>query len=286
MNILTFDIEDWFHILDYEGTLSSCKWSSLESRVEYITEIILNKLASANKCATFFVLGWVAEQFPHLIKKISDAGHEIGSHTFSHELIYRQQRQDFERDLVRSLDVIEGITQKKLISFRAPGFSINRHSIWAFDTLIKHGFIYDASIFPARRSHGGIHDLKVSEPFLIKTDSGFIKEFPMTYYSCLGKKIVFSGGGYLRLTPRPVINYLLSSRRYDMIYLHPRDFDVDQPKIEDLNLVRHFKYYVNISKSWKKLDDILKMPIDTISSYGEKIDWSLASTINCGSVND
>ena len=155
MNILTFDIEEWFHILDNDTTKAESDWKHYESRLPQNMDRIFSFLEGNNQSATFFVVGWIAQKYPEVIRKIDSLNFEIGSHTHFHQLMYEQSSKQINEDLRRSIHTIEDITGKKIKAFRAPGFSINEKNKWAFDILCENGITHDCSIFPASRAHGG-----------------------------------------------------------------------------------------------------------------------------------
>lgn len=256
MKILTFDIEDWFHLLNNPLTENPNNWGQFENRIRSNMDIIFEILDLTNTNATFFCLGWIAEKFPDVIKEIDKQGYEIGSHSFYHQLVYKQGVKSFEEDLKRSINVLESLTGKKVRSYRAPSFSIDNNSLWAYEILIKHGITWDSSIFPADRKQGGINVISRNKPFIISTNEGQLKEFPINTHKFLGKDYVFSGGGYFRLAPYEFINYL--SKSYVMSYFHPRDFDPDQPMIHSLNPIDRFKSYVGLKNCKSKLVKWLK----------------------------
>lgn len=194
MNILTFDVEDWFHILDNESTKTVNEWSNYEARIHQNMEKILDFLDESDQKATFFCLGWIAEKYPEVIREIDKRGFEVGSHTYMHQLIYEQSRDVFREDLQASIHILEDTIGKKVKSFRAPGFSLTSDVLWAFDELIEAGIEYDSSVFPAKRAHGGISQFSVREPHLIKYNGSEIKEFPINVHKFFNQKIVFSGG--------------------------------------------------------------------------------------------
>jgi polysaccharide deacetylase family protein (PEP-CTERM system associated) len=246
MNILTFDIEEWFHILDNESTKTINEWKNYETRIHANMERIFSMLEKTNTKATFFCLGWIAETYPEVVKEIVSRGYEVGTHTRMHQLVYEQTPAEFEKDLEYSIKTLKDITGQKVKYFRAPGFSITENEKWAFEILVKHGIEVDCSIFPAPRAHGGFPSYKQQVPSVLKYDGIELKEFPINYHTYLGKSIVFSGGGYFRLFPYALIKRWSSESNYLMSYLHPRDFDPEQPMIKELPLSRKFKSYVGL----------------------------------------
>lgn len=281
MKILTFDIEDWFHILDHEETKSSESWDRFPSRVEKNVHTILDLLDENNQKATFFILGWIAEKFPHLIKEIADRDHHIGCHSYTHQLVYKQSHKEFKEDLKNAKEIIESIICRNIDSYRAPGFSINSKSLWAFDILLELGFRIDSSIFPANRAHGGISSFPYAEPVLGNIGSELIKIFPMNSKKILGRSFIYSGGGYFRLFPSFLIQGWFKNDAYVMTYFHPRDFDPNQPIIPGLNYLRYFKSYVGIKGALFKLENLLKNNhFMTLEEANNIVDWSSAKILN------
>ena len=275
MKILTFDIEEWFHILDFEETNDFSKWNSFESRIESNMEKIFNLLENRKVKATFFILGWIAEKYPKLIKRINDLGYEIGSHTHYHQLLYNKSRKFIENDLEKSIKIIEDLTGNKVESFRAPGFSICESNKWVFEVLLKYGISKDSSIFPARRSHGGMSSYSCSSPSIINYNGSFVKEFPINTIDFCSLKWVYSGGGYFRLSPYILTKYFTRKSDYIMTYFHPRDFDYNQPVLRNLSILRKFKSYYGLKTSYKKLNLwINDFNFIDLRSADEQIDWN------------
>jgi peptidoglycan-N-acetylglucosamine deacetylase len=280
MNILTFDIEEWFHILDNDSTKSEKEWSNFEYRLDSNMDRIFEMLDRKDQKATFFILGWVAREFPHIVKKIHELGFEIATHSDRHQLAYNQTKKEFSDDLEYSIKSIEDIAGIKVRTYRAPGFSIKEENKWAFEELIKQGIEIDCSVFPARRSHGGFERYGHSEPSVININDASIKELPINLFSILGKKVIFSGGGYFRLLPYPLIKQMMSKSDYVMTYFHPRDFDKDQPVIRDLSLVRRFKSYYGLGSALSKLERLIDdFEFIDIDEADKRINWDLAKNV-------
>ena len=254
MKILTFDIEEWFHILDNQSTKTELNWNNYEERINQNMDKIFNFLEINNLSATFFVVGWIAEKYPHIIKKLDSMNFEIGSHTHYHQLMYEQSKKEIKEDLGKSIEVIEQIIGKKVKCFRAPGFSITEKNKWAFEILINNGITHDCSVFPASRAHGGMPSYKLAVPSIIRCGGAELKEFPINTTKILFKDWIYSGGGYFRLTPYSLIKYWSSKSEYIMTYFHPRDFDPEQPIIKELSNFRKFKSYIGLKSSMKKLN--------------------------------
>ncbi|GAB3327987.1 DUF3473 domain-containing protein [Marivirga atlantica] len=286
MNILTFDIEEWFHILDNESTRTESDWSKYPSRIYENMNKLFQLLEENNVKATFFCLGWIAKKYPKIIQQIVERGYHIGSHSNLHPLVYEMTPEKFEEDLRISLDKLEQAAGRKVDSYRAPGFSITKDALWSFEILHKYGIKYDASIFPAERSHGGIPVLKTPEPFILRYNNIELKEFPINYYASLGQKLIFSGGGYFRILPYPVIKKFFTKGNYNMTYFHPRDFDPNQPIIPGLNGVRKFKSYVGLKGAYKKLDKLIKdFKFVDLNEANSQIDWVNAKIVDLSNLN-
>ncbi len=280
MNILTFDVEDWFHILDNPETKGEKQWMQLESRIHQNMDKILNLLEKNNQKATFFSMGWVARKYPEILKKIDSLGYEIASHSDMHQLAYEFNREEFRQDLDISIKSIEDITGKKVRAYRAPGFSLIQENKWVFEELINNGIEIDCSVFPAQRAHGGFEEFGYAEPAYIEVDGAKIKEFPINIYPLFGKNIIFSGGGYFRLIPYPLMKHFMKKSNYVMTYLHPRDFDYEQPMIEGLSTFRKFKSYVGLKGSYDKLEKLINdFKFVDLEEVDSTMDWSKAKTI-------
>ena len=274
MNILTFDVEEWFHLLDFDATRGEEQWGNYEVRIYENVERILNLLEETNTKATFFIIGWVAKTYPDVIRKIAEK-YEIGSHTMTHQLVWQQSPQEFRNDVEASVKLLEDITGKKVTSFRAPGFSIRESEKYAFEILHELGITTDCSVFPAQHAHGGMPSYTEPVPSIIKYNGVQIEEFPVTYKDIAGKHLIYTGGGYFRLFPYPLIKkWSKESDKYLMSYIHPRDLDGGQPVLEGLPLARRFKSYVGVKGAEKKLKNYLTdFDFMDIQSARKIIDW-------------
>ena len=259
-NIMSVDVEDWFHILDLVAEPAMDGWDQLESRVERNFTFLLDRFAANDVRVTCFFLGWIAERFPHLVREADRRGHEIASHGYAHQLIYSQTAQAFRDDVRRAKDILEDISGKPVRGYRAPGFSITRATPWALEELVATGHTYDSSIFPTGRGHGGLPGAPM-EPHTEVTLAGDLLEFPITVARFLGRRVCFFGGGYLRLFPYRVIDHMARSVNRDgrpvVYYVHPREIDPNHPRMP-MGAVRRFKSYVNLSTTTRKLDRILR----------------------------
>lgn len=280
MHILTFDIEEWFHILDHKSTRTDQQWCTYESRIHQNMRTIFEIMDHGNVRATFFVVGWIAEKYPEIVREIADRGYEIGSHTHLHQLVYEQDRTTFFNDVEKSIKTLEDISGQKVRAFRAPGFSITEENKWAFEVLYELGITVDSSVCPASRAHGGLPEYSVAEPSLVAYNGVTLKEFPINTHRFLGKQLIFSGGGYFRLFPYDFIKICTKKSDYVMSYFHPRDFDYNQPLIEDLSAIRRFKSYVGLKncepKLKKWLDDFDFIDLDQAMDL---VDWNGVPTV-------
>lgn len=280
MNILTIDLEDWFHILAHSETAGPEQWEKFESRVERNTERLLEPLAAGGHKATFFCLGWIARRYPELIRRIASEGHEIGCHSMNHQLVYEQTADSFRQDLVESIQTLEGITGKKVFTYRAPGFSVSGKTRWVFEILQECGIENDCSIFPASRNHGGFPEFGQNKPCYISIDGMLLKEFPMSFASYGIGKIVFSGGGYFRFLPYSLIKMLMKKSDYVMTYFHPRDFDPGQPLISSLPLKRKMMSYIGLKGAGRKFEFLLNdFHFCNVETAGTLIDWTRAPKV-------
>jgi len=259
-NALTFDVEEYFHAEAFAGVLGPEEWPTLESRVTRSTERLLDILDRERVRATFFVLGWVAERHPGLVREIASLGHEIACHGYGHRMIQHLSRPDFERDVTRAKQALEDAIGRPVLGYRAPTFSIMRAPLWSLDVLVEAGFRYDSSIFPVVHDRYGIPDAP-RFPHRLKAPSGAeITEFPMSTVTLLGRRLPVAGGGYFRLFPyrvtRRAIARINGERQPAMVYLHPWEIDPDQPRIPVGPLTR-FRHLVNVGKTESRLRRLL-----------------------------
>lgn len=280
MNILTFDIEDWYNFLEHEPVDNPIKWKNYPNRIEYSVNKILNILDEYNLKASFFVLGWIAEKNPQIIKEISKRGFEVGIHSYSHNLIFNQSWNEFKEDIDKSKKIIEDIIGISPESYRAPGFSIMESTTWAFEILAEMGIKNDSSIFPTNRNHGGFRRFPFKVPCSIETTNTLIREFPINTITFLGENVVFSGGGYFRLTPYFLIKFFTKKSHYLMSYFHPSDLDKDKPIMKSLPLIRKFRAYYGIKSCEFKLRKwITDFNFIDLRTALKIIDWTKAPVV-------
>ena len=260
-NALTFDVEEYFHAEVFTRVVRPEDWEALPSRAAESTRRILDVLDLRGITATFFVLGWVAERDPGLVKDIQARGHEIACHSYAHRLIYGMTQDDFRADVRRAKAVIEDATGSAVVGYRAPTFSVTRQTLWALGVLAEEGFRYDSSVFPIHHDRYGIPDAPRFPHRVRLVDGRSLIEFPITTLAIAGQRFPFSGGGYFRLLPYPVIRAALrrvntQERMPGIVYLHPWELDPEQPRlpIRGLSRVRH---YANLERTAGKLDQLL-----------------------------
>lgn len=259
-NAISIDLEDWFCVHNLSGLIKPSDWDSCELRVRESTERLLTLLNQHQTRATFFVLGWIAERLPDLIRKVEAQGHEIAVHGYSHLLLTEISPQEFEEDLAKALQVIEDCGVKlRPIGFRAPSFTVvEKTKPWALPILEKYHFKYDSSVFPV-----GFHpDYGVPNSPLVpyKITDG-LYEFPMSCLEMFGRRFPFGGGGYFRLFPYAYTKYCLKKvndgGRPTVFYLHPWELDPDQPRIKKLPFSKRIRHYRNLDQTEKRLTKLL-----------------------------
>lgn len=257
--VFSVDVEDWFHILDLPSTPDLNEWNSLPSRVERNFLRLLEIFEERDVHVTCFFLGWVAERFPHLVRDAVRHGHEIASHGYAHRLVYQMTPEAFAQDAMRSKAILEDLSGRPVWGYRSAGFSVINGTEWFFDKLIETGYVYDSSVFPAGRGHGGM-DGASRKPHRIERASGSLFEFPVTVASVLGKPVCFFGGGYLRFFPYPTIRTMtrrvLKESRPVIFYVHPREIDPEHPRLA-MNWRRGFKSYINLKSTLPKIEQLL-----------------------------
>jgi polysaccharide deacetylase family protein (PEP-CTERM system associated) len=272
--IITFDLEEWFHLLECRAIPEASRWSEVESRVVASTERILALLERRRVKATFFSLGWIARRHPALLRQIAALGHDLGCHSDMHSLVWRQSPEAFREETARALGSIADATGSPVHYYRAPGFSITGECLWAFEILMELGITADSSVFPGAHAHGGTRALFPDRPFRFAVNGRTLQEFPVSLAGIGPAQLAFVGGGYFRLLPLPLIAHWTRRRPGAVTYFHPRDFDPDQPRIPGLSLLRRFKSYVGISGATDKLDQFLaRFGGQPLSRASARIPW-------------
>lgn len=263
-NAFTIDVEDYFQVTAFERHVRRDEWDRYPVRVADNTLKILDMLDEYEVKATFFVLGWVAERSPKLVREIGRRGHEIACHGYGHELVYRIGPDRFRSDIATARNILEDISGERVLGYRAPSYSITNESLWALDILLEEGFIYDSSIFPVIHDTYGIPDAG-RFPGTIGCTSGTIREFPLSTLPLrIGGKeyrLPIAGGGYLRLFPEWVISRAIHKintveHQPAVLYFHPWEIDPGQPRIK-AGFKSRFRHYLNLHTTEGKLRTIL-----------------------------
>lgn len=260
-NAMTVDVEDYFHVEAFAGHIQRDTWSKREARVVSNTHRLLDIFEQYQVRGTFFVLGWVAQHFPQLVKDIASRHHEVACHGFSHRLVYRQTQQEFREETGQAKAILEDLTGASVLGYRAASYSIVNESLWALDILSELGFSYDSSVFPVRHDKYGIPGAR-QEPYAHETAcGGSIVEFPLTTKELFGYRLPVAGGGYFRLFPYAVTRAAFHSinrreSRPFIFYLHPWEIDPKQPRI-NAGWLSRFRHYNNLDKCESRLRRLL-----------------------------
>ena len=271
LNALTIDVEDYYHVAAFASVIQPQEWERYESRVERNVNRLMDILDEYQTRATFFILGWVAERHPYLIRAIRQRGHELASHGYAHQCIYTQTPQQFREETRRSKRIIEDATGESILGYRAASYSITQQSLWALEILREEGFVYDSSIFPIHHDRYGIPESS-RFGYLVKghADSGLV-ELPPSTIRVAGINIPIAGGGYFRIYPYAFTRWGISHINHRehqpaVVYLHPWEIDPGQPRIH-ANAVSRFRQYFNLEKTEPRLVRLLRdFKFETVSA--------------------
>jgi polysaccharide deacetylase family protein (PEP-CTERM system associated) len=260
VNAMSIDVEDYFHVSVFDGIVPRSQWDTMESRVVRNTERLLDIFDEFEVHSTFFVLGWVGERYPELVKTIASRGHEVASHGYAHRLVYDQTRAAFRDDVRRAKAILEDASGRRVIGYRAPSYSITPRSLWALDILIEEGYAYDSSIFPIRHDRYGI-PVSDRRPYRIDRVGSSIIEVPASTTRVGPLNFPVAGGGYFRILPywwtRWGVNRVNEAeRRPAVFYLHPWEIDPLQPRLQAGRLGR-FRHYRNLETTESRLRQLL-----------------------------
>jgi len=257
-NALTIDVEDYFQVSAFAPYIRRDEWDTRECRVERNVGRILDMLAAQHTRATFFTLGWVAERYPQLVRRIVDGGHELASHGYGHQRASELSEAEFSDDVTRAKRILEDISGKAVLGYRAPSFSIGTSNLWAFDVLARAGYRYSSSIYPIKHDHYGMPD---SPRFAYRVSSGVL-EIPVTTLRLGNRNLPSSGGGYFRLLPYALSRWMLRrvnqhDRESAIFYFHPWEIDTEQPRVAGIDAKTRFRHYVNIPRMEPRLRALL-----------------------------
>jgi len=269
INAMTIDVEDYFQVSAFAPYIARSEWGHRECRVERNVGRLLEILAAHDTKATFFTLGWIAERYPELIRRIVREGHELASHGYGHQRASDLSEAEFFDDISRAKGILEDIGGCAVAGYRAPSFSIGTANLWAFDCLSRAGYRYSSSIYPIRHDHYGMPDAP-RFAYRVKPE---LLEVPITTLRVFRRNLPSSGGGYFRLLPYPVSRWMIKrvhevDQQAAIFYCHPWEFDVGQPRIAGIDAKTRFRHYVNIDRmedrlaglladfKWGRMDDI------------------------------
>jgi polysaccharide deacetylase family protein (PEP-CTERM system associated) len=259
LNALSFDVEDYFQVAALASAVDRSIWEAIPRRVERNTSVLLEILASSNTRATFFFLGWVAEREPQLVRRVAAAGHEVACHGYSHRLVYEQTPAEFREETLRSKALLEDQAQVPMLGYRAASYSITRRSLWALDTLIEAGFVYDSSIFPVHHDRYGIPEAPRA-PHVIQRDDGRLVEFPPSTVQLSGARLPVAGGGYFRIFPYGITRWAVRRVNAEglpfIFYLHPWEVDPCQPRVR-VGWLSRLRHYTNLDRCEVRLRRLL-----------------------------
>jgi polysaccharide deacetylase family protein (PEP-CTERM system associated) len=255
INALTIDVEDYFQVSAFSPYIARSDWDRIECRVERNIEVILKMLMKHEIKATFFILGWIAERYPNMVRQIALQGHEIASHGYGHERVTNLSPEEFYKDIVYSKKILEEISGKEVIGYRAPSFSIVEDNFWVFDCLINAGYKYSSSIYPIKHDHYGIPNFS---RFPCEVRQNFL-EIPVSTLRVFNKNLPSSGGGYFRLFPYLLSKWMLNrfnvaEKKPGIFYFHPWELDFDQPRVFGIDMKTRFRHYINLKKMRSRLD--------------------------------
>ncbi len=258
-NALTIDVEDWFQVSAMAPYIRRGDWPTRECRVERNVDRLLQMLDAHGVQATFFTLGWVAERYPALVRRIVAGGHELASHGYGHERASDLDRAALREDLVRAKQLLEDLGGVPVRGYRAPSFSIGHGNLWAFDTLLETGHAYSSSIYPIQHDHYGMPD---APRFAHRRDNGLL-EVPVTTVRMGRRNLPGSGGGWFRLFPYPLTRWMIQrvnrqDRQSAIFYMHPWEIDPGQPRVPGIDAKTRFRHYVNIGRTEQRLQQLLQ----------------------------
>ena len=259
-NALSVDVEDWFHVGAFERVIKHEDWAGLECRVERNTDILLEMFDASGIKATFFTLGWVAERYPALMRRIADAGHELGNHGSNHDRVFTLTPQQFAEDIDRARKTIEDTSGAKVTGYRAPSFSIDKRTPWAHQVLAEQGYVYSSSVAPIQSDHYGWPE---APRFAFKPVAGSdLIEIPVTTAVFAGKRLAAGGGGYFRLLPYAFSQWAMrqvndDDNRPAIIYFHPWEIDPGQPRVANAPIKSKLRHYTNLGAMQGKLQRLI-----------------------------
>ncbi|MDP1639273.1 MAG: DUF3473 domain-containing protein [Candidatus Nitrotoga sp.] len=260
-NAMTIDVEDYFQVSAFGSTIPRERWESLPCRVERNIDIALALLDEGKAHATFFTLGWIAERYPTIVRRIVDNGHELASHGYGHQRVSELSRNEFNVDISRAKKILEDLSGSPVIGYRAPSFSIGADNLWALDLLQEAGYQYSSSIYPIRHDHYGMPEAPRFAHYPRGKDG--MLEIPPSTAMLLGRNLPAAGGGYFRLLPYQASRWLIRrvNRQDDkpcIFYFHPWELDPDQPRQVNISTKTRFRHYINLKHMESRIQSLLQ----------------------------
>nr|WP_310383370.1 XrtA system polysaccharide deacetylase [Roseateles sp.] len=257
-NAMTIDVEDYFQVSAFAPYIARGDWDQRECRVERNVDRLLVLLAQSGTQATFFTLGWVAQRYPQMVRRIVEQGHELASHGYGHQRVSDLTPASFLDDIGRTKQLLEDLGGHQVLGYRAPSFSIGAGNLWAFDSLLEAGYRYSSSVYPIQHDHYGMPD---SPRFAHAVRDGLL-EIPVTTLRLFNKNLPSSGGGYFRLLPYALSRWMIGKVNRDdkeaaVFYCHPWEIDAEQPRIAGIDGKTRFRHYVNIARTYGRIARLL-----------------------------
>lgn len=255
-NAISVDVEDYYQVFAFAKRIKRQDWPGYVGRVERNTNAILEMFADFGVQGTFFTLGWIAERYPQLVRRIAAEGHEIASHGFAHVKVWDQDRDEFREDIGRTKGILEDLSGTAVRGYRAASFSISKDTLWAFDILAEEGYRYSSSIYPIRHDHYGMPD---APRFQFRPRDGRdFREIPVSTATLMGQRVPCGGGGYFRLLPYGLSKWAMKrvndrDRQPCMFYFHPWEIDPEQPRIDGVSFKARFRHYTNLGQMEQRL---------------------------------
>lgn len=259
INAMTVDVEDYFQVSAFESHIDRDDWGDKECRVERNMDRILALFDSHSVKATFFTLGWLAEKYPNMVRRIVEEGHELASHGWDHQRVTGFTPEAFFQDVSRTKAVLEDVGGVEISGYRAPSYSICEDNLWAFETLVESGHVYSSSVVPIQHDHYGMQS---ASRFAFSVADGKLAEIPVTTYPVMGKNINFGGGGWFRFFPYALTRWALQQvnvkeQQACNFYFHPWEVDPEQPRVGDIPIKTKFRHYINLARMEPRLDQLL-----------------------------
>jgi polysaccharide deacetylase family protein (PEP-CTERM system associated) len=258
-NALTVDVEDYFQVSALAPYVARAEWERIPCRAERNVDAILDLLAASGAQATFFTLGWIAERYPGIVRRVVAAGHELASHGYAHLRIHEQTRAEFLQDIRRAKALLEDLGGAEVRGYRAPSFSVGKSTLWAFDCMVEAGYRYSSSVYPIRHD---LYGMPEAPRFPYEPRRGLL-EIPITTARFLNRNVPAGGGGYFRLLPYRTSRALIRSvnrteRRAAVFYFHPWELDPGQPRVPGTGLKSRFRHYLNLHRTRPRLQRLLR----------------------------